>query len=28
MTFFVCENGSVTCDDGMDLGSLEECIEE
>ncbi len=28
ITFFVCENGSVTCDDGIDLGCLEECLEE
>jgi len=28
MTFSVCENGYVTSDDGMDLGHLEDCLEE
>jgi hypothetical protein len=28
MTFSVCESGYVTSDDGMDLGHIEECLEE
>lgn len=28
MTFFICENGYVKSDDGMDMGHLEECLEE
>jgi len=28
MTFTVSEDGSVKSDDGMDLGHIEECLEE
>lgn len=28
MTFHINDSGKVICDDGMDLGHIEECLEE
>lgn len=28
MAFFVDDDGNVRCDDGMEIGHIEECLEE
>lgn len=28
MAFFIDDKGNVTCDDGMEIGHIEDCLEE